>query len=127
MAIALNTNSCEMFEVDFHDLERALLARVGGCVKKVIMLMKYYRDTKGGTLTKLWSYLLKVLMKNIKHKQLTLQFKTTVMNHLVREEPGVWDNSNLAKSFLTCMRNLWIGLQKGMIQDTFYPDVNISF
>ena len=49
------------------------------------------------------------------------------MNHLVREEPGVWDNSNLAKSFLTCMRNLWIGLQKGMIQDTFYPDVNISF
>ena len=60
MAIALNKTSSDMFEIDFHDLERGLLSSVGGCVYKVIKLMKYFRDTKGGTLKKLWSHLIKV-------------------------------------------------------------------
>ena len=63
MAIALKKASSDMFEIDFHDVERGLLRSVGGCVYKVIMLMKYFRDTKGGTLTKLKSHLIKV-MKN---------------------------------------------------------------
>ena len=61
MAIALNKASSDMFEIDFHDMERGLLRSVGGSVYKVIMLMKYFRDTKGGTLTKLWSHLIKVM------------------------------------------------------------------
>ena len=61
MAIALNKASEDMFEIDFHDVERGLLHRVGGCVYKVIKLMKYFRDTKGGTITKLWSHLIKVM------------------------------------------------------------------
>ena len=61
MAIALNKTSSDMFEIDFHDVERGLLRSVGGCVYKVIMLMKYFRDTKGGTLQKLWSHLIKVV------------------------------------------------------------------
>ena len=60
MAIALKNASVDMFEVDFHDIERGMLTRVGGCVYKVIKLIKYLRDTKGGTMTKLWSHLLKV-------------------------------------------------------------------
>ena len=60
MAIALKNASVDMFEVDFHDVERGMLANVSGCVYKVIKLIKYLRDTKGGTMTKLWSHLLKV-------------------------------------------------------------------
>ena len=71
MAIALSKASSDMFEIDFHDLERGLLASVGGCVYKVIKLMKYFRDTKGGTLTKLKSHLIKVMeddTRNLKIK-----------------------------------------------------------
>ena len=64
MAIALNKASPDMFEIDFHDLERGLLKSVGGCVKKVIMLMKYFRDNKGGTFSRLWSHLLKVKIRS---------------------------------------------------------------
>ena len=60
MAIALKNASSESFEVDFHDIERGLLEKSGGCVYNVIKLIKYLRDTKGGTISKLWSHLLKV-------------------------------------------------------------------
>ena len=60
MAIALKKENSDMFEIDFHDLERGLVESVGGCVRRVIMLMKYFRDMKGGPFKKLWSYLLKV-------------------------------------------------------------------
>ena len=60
MLIALKNASSDSFEVDFHDIERGLLEKSGGCVYKVIKLIKYLRDTKGGTMTKLWSHLLKV-------------------------------------------------------------------
>ena len=61
MAIALKNVSADKFQIDFHDIERGMLANVGGCVYKVIKLLKYLRDTKGGTITLLWSHLLKVL------------------------------------------------------------------
>ena len=47
------------FELDFHDIERQILYN-RGCVKKVIKLMKYMRDEKGGPMLKLWSHLIKV-------------------------------------------------------------------
>ena len=59
MAISLHKADREKFELDFHDLERAILFD-RGCVKKVIKLMKYLRDIKGGPMAKLWSHLLKV-------------------------------------------------------------------
>ena len=46
------------------------------------------------------------------------------MNHVVREDSKSWDNSKLATCFFDCMSNLWIGLQKEIIKDTFYPDVS---
>jgi hypothetical protein len=61
MAIALQNASSDRFEIDFHDIERGLLNKSGGCVYKVIKLMKYLRDTKGGNIAKLWSHLLKVI------------------------------------------------------------------
>ena len=60
MLIALKKASGDSFEVDFHDIERGLLKKSGGCVYNVIKLMKYLRDITGGTMTKLWSHLLKV-------------------------------------------------------------------
>ena len=45
------------------------------------------------------------------------------MNQAGREEPQYWDNSKLATCFVNCMSNLWIGLQKEIIYDLFYPDV----
>ena len=59
MAISLHRADKERFELDFHDLERDILYH-RGCVKKVIKLLKYLRDHKGGQLLKLWSHLLKV-------------------------------------------------------------------
>ena len=59
MAIALHRADTEKFELDFHDVERQVLYN-RGCVKKVIKLMKYLRDIKGGSMAKLWSHLLKV-------------------------------------------------------------------
>ena len=59
MAISLHRADQEKFELDFHDLEREILYH-RGCVKKVIKLMKYLRDQKGGPLLKLWSHLIKV-------------------------------------------------------------------
>ena len=45
------------------------------------------------------------------------------MNHAVREEAKNWDNSKLGTFFVDCLSNLWIGLQKEIIYDVFYPDV----
>ena len=59
MAIALHKADQEMFEIDFHDLERRILYKKG-CAKKVVKLLKYMRDAKGGSFFKLWSHLLKV-------------------------------------------------------------------
>ena len=72
MAIALNKTSSDMFEIDFHDVERGLLRSVGGCVYKVIMLMKYFRDTKGGTLTKLKSHLIKVMEEDTRNLKIKI-------------------------------------------------------
>ena len=60
MLIALKNASPDSLEVDFHDIERQLLAKRGGCVYTVIKLIKYLRDSKGGTMTRLWSHLLKI-------------------------------------------------------------------
>ena len=59
LAISLHRADKEKFELDFHNLERRILFD-RGCVKKVIKLMKFIRDTKGGPMMKLWSHLLKV-------------------------------------------------------------------
>ena len=61
MAISLHRADQVKFELDFHDIERRILYN-RGCVKKVVKLVKYLRDTKGGTVSKLWSHLLKVRM-----------------------------------------------------------------
>ena len=62
MAISLHRADQKMFELDFHDIERQILYNLG-CVKKVIKLLKYMRDEKGGNMAKLWSHLLKVRIR----------------------------------------------------------------
>ena len=51
------------------------------------------------------------------------------MNHALRNQtsPGgdYWNNKNLTKCFVDCMRNLWVGLQKQSIKDIFFPEVSI--
>ena len=59
MAISLHKADKKQFELDFHDLEREILYD-RGCVKKVIKLLKYLRDLKGGPMMKIWSHLIKV-------------------------------------------------------------------
>ena len=70
MAVALHKADPRKFELDFHDVERQILYN-RGCVKKVIKLVKYLRDIKGGTMLKLWSHLLKVSrLKKFNDKQI---------------------------------------------------------
>ena len=57
---ALKNSDKDNFEVAFHEVERKLLASAGGCVLKVVKLMKYLRDSTGGTLHKLKSHFIKV-------------------------------------------------------------------
>ena len=60
MAIALKNADRDLFEIDFHDMERQILKFAGGCVYKVVMLIKFLRDIKEGTMSHLWSHLIKV-------------------------------------------------------------------
>ena len=60
MAIALKPADKDLFEIDFHDMEKEILKFAGGCVYKVVMLIKFLRDIKGGTISQLWSHLIKV-------------------------------------------------------------------
>lgn len=108
MAISLHRADKEKFELDFNDLERKILYN-RGCVKKVIKLLKYMRDEKGGPMAKLWSHLL----------------KTSVM-HRVREQPrDYWRNENLPNCFIDSLTNLLNGLKSREITDIFFPQVNL--
>ena len=60
MAISLHRACNKQFKLDFHDLEREILYD-RGCVKKVIKLLKYLRDLKGGPMRQIFSHLIKVL------------------------------------------------------------------
>ena len=72
MAISLHRADHVKFELDFHDIERRILYD-RGCVKKVIKLVKYLRDNKGGTVSKLWSHLLKVSLNLCENVNLFIQ------------------------------------------------------
>jgi len=51
--------------------------------------------------------------------------KTSVMHHVLRQDPEYWNNNNLQTCFVDCIRNLWIGLQKRIIKDIFFPEFNM--
>jgi len=110
MAISLHRADQKKFELDFHDIERQILYNLG-CVKKVIKLLKYMRDEKGGNMEKLWSHLL----------------KTSVM-HQVMENKMIgdyWRNDNLPTCFVDAVQRLLDGLKRGNISDIFFPEVNL--
>jgi len=49
-----------------------------------------------------------------------------VMAHVLREENAdYWNNGNLAKCFLDCTFNLYNALQKEILRDIFYPELNM--
>ena len=60
MAIVLSRADSDLFQLDFHDVERALIDSRGGCIYDVIKLIKYIRNYKQGNLTKLKSHWIKV-------------------------------------------------------------------
>ena len=62
LAISLHKADKEKFELDFHDLERKIL-KERGCVKKVVMLIKYLRDIQMGAMGKILSHLIKVISR----------------------------------------------------------------
>ena len=64
LAISLHKADKEKFELDFHDFERKML-KERGCVKKVIMLIKYLRDIQMGSMDKIWSHLIKVISSRL--------------------------------------------------------------
>merc|ERR1719234_9317 len=78
MAIVLPRADKQKFELDFHDVERQILYN-RGCVRKVIKLMKYLRDIKGGPMAKLWSHLL----------------KTSVMHLVLKTDASFWNNARI--------------------------------
>ena len=48
------------------------------------------------------------------------------MHHALRQDPSYWNNSNLQTCFIDCITNLWIGAQKGLIRDVFFPEVKLE-
>ena len=130
MAISLHRADQRQFELDFHDLERRILYD-RGCVKKVIKLLKYMRDEKGGPLAKLWSHLLKVPKFSCISFRTNSAFtyepscQTSVMHMVVAEPKDYWANDNLPICFIDSLKNLLDGLRRGEIADVFFPQVNI--
>ena len=124
MAIGLHKADKEKFELDFHDLERKILKN-RGCVKKVIMLIKYLRDIQMGAMKKIWSHLIKVVpFELLKHKMITLStFQTSVMHLVLETEAGFWENSNLDVCLVKSLENLLCGFQQDSITDVFFPKV----
>ena len=108
MAISLHRADNEKFELDFHDLEREILYN-RGCVKKVIKLLKYLRDQKGGPMLKLWSHLI----------------KTSTMNLVMEKDASFWSNGNLVNCFVEALTFLTDGLERDYIPDVFFPEVRI--
>ena len=49
------------------------------------------------------------------------------MHHVLRQDMSYWNNSNLQTCFIDCLTNLWIGLEKGLISDIFFPEVSLNF
>ena len=122
---ALKNSDKDHFEVAFHDLERKLLASAGGCVLKVVKLMKYLRDITGGTTLKLKSHFIKVYIFRCLKLHIQWYVQSVVMAHVLREEnTDYWNNGNLAKCFFDCTMNLYFALQKQILWDIFYPEVN---
>ena len=122
LAISLHRADTEKFELDFHDLERQIL-KGRGCVKKVIMLIKYLRDIQMGAMDKIWSHLIKV--KFLPHTKISLivTFQTSVM-HLVLSSPNsFWENSGLERCLVRSLENLLQGFQQDFISDLFFPQV----
>ena len=108
MAISLHRADKAKFELDFHDIEQRILYN-RGCVKKVIKMVKYLRDRKGGSVSKLRSHLL----------------KTSVMHHVLETKSQYWNNANLEKCFVDTLRRLLLGLQESSITNVFFPSVNL--
>ena len=122
MAISLHRADHHKFELDFHDIERRILYN-RGCVKKVIKLVKFLRDSKGGHFSSLWSHLLKVSCWNeIKHLS-NLCIQTSVMHHVLETPEQYWSNANLEQCFVDTLRHLLQGLKKDCITDVFFPSV----
>ena len=54
-----------------------------------------------------------------------VNLQSVVMEQVLREENAdYWNNGNLAKCFLDCTFNLYFALQKEILRDIFYPEVN---
>ena len=125
MAISLHKADHDKFELDFHDLERRILFN-RGCIKMVIMLIKYLRDIKGGPMHKLWSHLIKVRQNVAVVVYSSFLFQTSVMHLALRSSEDYWNNSNLVTCFVDSLRNLLDGLKKDQIQDVFFPEVKVT-
>ena len=126
MAISLHRADQKMFELDFHDIERQILYNLG-CVKKVIKLIKYMRDEKGGNMAKLWSHLLKVRMDDLENDLIyEFKLKTTVMHQVMETKNygDYWKNDNLPDCFIDSVQRLLDGLKSGNISDIFFPEVD---
>ena len=74
-------------------------------------MVKYLRDTKGGSVAKLWSHLL----------------KTSVMHHVLDPQTPsqYWNEGNLEQCLVDTLRRLLLGLQQNSITDVFFPSVNL--
>jgi len=47
------------------------------------------------------------------------------MHHILIHKKDYWREENLTNCFIECIRNLWISLQKQIINDIFFPELNM--
>ena len=47
------------------------------------------------------------------------------MHHVMKTPQDYWNNANLEKCVVDCLRNLLEGLRQDSITDVFFPDVNL--
>ena len=105
--------------------ERKMLKK-RGCVKKVIMLIKYLRDIQMGSMDKIWSHLIKVKCLGYHIFILLFILQTSVMHLVLATDESFWEPANLESCFLESLENLLRGFQEDFISDVFFPKVAVK-
>ena len=95
------------WRLDFKAAELQLITGQGS-IKKVLRLLKYFRNVNGEIF-------------NVK----SYFFKTIIM-HMIRDDPFIdWSEGNLAKNFLEVLRRLQKAYKQKTLSSFFIPEKNI--
>jgi len=108
LAICLHKAEPDRFQIDFHEMEKKILAEKN-FIKMIIRLLKYLRNV--------WLEPLSVLSSHV--------IKSVVMQKILSRDKNYWKNNwNLEDNFRECFTELVSSVRRGCVKDVLWG-VNI--